>query len=771
LVDRSGEVAAATARWATRRPILLGAALLVITVGLGLGLLRLTIEASFESFLDEGHPLLRTTNEVVGTYGTHLPLLVTLDAGRPVTPADIEAVTPFFESLETLPHVDRVSHPGNTNVLKGTGDGLEIRPLLDVVRDAGDTRASALSYSLIGKSGTSLAAAVFLEYRKGHDDRDSVEAMVALRERLDAGAAPEGYRLRLAGLVNVYAEVAARVRHDLGFMLGLSLLGMALFLAWVYRSPSGVIAPLGVVLITQIWTFGLMGWLGISLSVAMILLPPLVTVIGCADALHYLNQAARHRAAHPEASPVEWVVEGARHVALPCLLTSVTTMAGFLSLTATELRPMRIFGVMAAVAIGIALLLTFTALPALMRMLPPRVPPADDARRGDPVQPFLRLTHASLGHGRLVALLWAALCVAAIVLAGRVRIETGFDNLFPAGDPVALDQRWVEDELWGSDVLGVRWHAPPGGDLLDAASIEALTALCRALSEQPEVTRVIAAPAFLEELRDALLVGEDHPPPWSRQLAAQLMLLLEQSDPDLLDHFVTADRREAVLILQVDTIGAAAMRDLVLRVEERLRSDPVPGRTSLFGPVFIFQSLILTMVEGLMRSFGLALVLVWVMVSIGLRSILLGTLGMVPNVVPVLVAAGVMGLFDISLNDNTVMVASIGIGIAVDDTVHLLIAWRRGRAAGLSPSEAVDAAVAKVGRALVATSLVLLIGFSPGLLASFRPPQTFSALSCVVIVVALLADLLLLTLLLRRLDPAQPIGTPVAPGLDVGEDL
>ena len=112
-----------------------------------------------------------------------------------------------------------------------------------------------------------------------------------------------------------------------------------------------------------------------------------------------------------------------------------------------------------------------------------------------------------------------------------------------------------------------------------------------------------------------------------------------------------------------------------------------------------------------------------------------------------------MGLLGITLNDSTVMVASIGIGIAVDDTIHFLVAWRRERHEGASPSEAVDLAIERVGPPLVATSLVLLLGFGIATFSSFAPPRTFAGLACVLVVVALAADLLLLTVVLARQTP------------------
>jgi len=719
----------------------------VASVGFGVGALRLTVESSFASFLDEDHPFLRTTNEVVETFGTHLPLVVSLDAGRPLGPEDVARTAAFFEGLETLPHVDRVAHPGNTSVVRGTGEGLEIVPLLEAVASGGES--DDLAYSLVDRRGQALAAAAYVRYVAGRDDEDAAEVMAALAQKLAAGEVPEGFSVRTAGLVCLYSEIARRIRHDIVWFVLLGAAVLAVFLFYTYRRLTGVVAPLGLVILTIVWTLGIMGWADLQLTVSMTLLPPLAMVIGVADAVHYLNHVARARAADPGARATDWVVRAAERVGLPCALTTVTTMAGFLSLYTSEIRPIRLFGVMAAVAIGLALLLTFTALPLLMAWFPPQ-PRGDRPSRADLVAWVLAACRRLLRRPRALVAGWLVVCALAGALLTRVQVETGFKELFDDGDPFAADLRWVEERFWGTDVLGLRWTAPPGGpDMLDPAVLEPLLEVTRLVSEAPHVTAVFGPPTFLRDLRAALVAGDPDPPPeWSRPLAAQLLLLLEQADPDLLERFATAEHDQTILIVQVGLVGARALREVVETVEARLATTEVPGDIDLFGPVYMFQQLIFTVVKSLIRSFGLALVLVWLFVSLGVRSPRLGTLGMVPNVVPILVAGGLMGLLGISLNDNTVMVASIGIGIAVDDTVHLLVAWRRGLADGLSPPEAVDRALSEVGPALVATSLVLVFGFAIGLTSSFVPPRTFAGLASALVVVALAADVLLLTVLL-----------------------
>ena len=744
-----GRAARFLAGWSVAHPRALAALLAAVTAVLGAGALRLTVESSFSSFLDEDHPFLRTTNEVVGAFGTHLPLLVVLDAGRPITREDVARTRGFFEGLAFLPYVDRVAHPGNTSVVRGAGDTLEIASFADAV--LGEERTGDLAYSLLGRRGESLAAAVYVRYVAGRDDEDAAEVMAALQAYLEETPPPEGYEVRTAGLVGLYSEIARRIRHDVLWFVLLGGLVTAAFLLYTYRRLSGVAAPLGLVALTLIWTLGGMGWAGLNLTVSMTLLPPLAMVVGVADAIHYLNHVARARAADPEAPVSTWVVSAAARVGLPCLLTSVTTMVGFVSLYTSEIRPIRQFGLASAAAIGVALLLTFTAVPLLLAWFPPE-PSRDRSRPGDAVSLVLAACARLLRRPRLLLLGWACVCGGSGVLLSQVRVETGFAELFPADDPFAANLRWVERRFWGTDVLGLRWTAPPQGvRLLDPEVLAPLLEVVRRLEGTDNVAAVSGTPTFLRDLRAAVLAdGGAEAAVWTRPLAAQLHLLLEQADPGLLERFETDDHDQAILVVQVGLVGARALRELVERVEGHLAAVPVPGRIDLFGPVYMFQRLVFTVVRSLVVSFGLALLLVWLAVSLGLGSLRLGTIGMVPNVVPILVTGGLMGLLAVSLNDNTVMVASIGIGIGVDDTIHLLVAWRRARADGVGPEEAVRRALAEVGPAIVATSLVLLCGFAVGLSSSFRPPRTFAGLAAALVAVALLSDLLLMTVLLAR---------------------
>ena len=732
----------ALAAAAMRRPVVVTLALIAATAALAAGMTRLKVETSFQSILSKDHPFILTTNEVVGTFGTHLPLIVSLDAGRQVTAADVQAVTPFFEALEGLPHADRVAHPGNTPVMRGSGDGLELVPMIEAAQ------GEALAYPLIGRKGESLAAAVYVTYIPGRDDTDAYELYDAFRALVAERGTPPGWTLRVAGLVSVYWEARTRIQHDMKLFMVLALALMVLLLLIMYRRWAAVVAPLGVVLLTQIWTYGAMGWIGLPINLAATLLPAIIVVIGVADALHFLNQVAHARAQSPDDPAKTWVIAAAGQVALPCLLTTITTMGGFLSLATSPILPIRFFGLMAGLAVFIALVLTFTALPVLMARFPP-LATADRPRRVDPVPIVLAATRSLLRRPSALLTVWSIAAVLAIAGATQVRVDTGFDAIFPESDSVSVDQRWVEDRLFGSDVLGLRWRGAPGQRLDDPATLDALLALAEELEALPEVEAVIGLPGMLDELRKGLTTGEPTPP-WTRPLAAQLALLVESADAELIGRFATDDRIQGVMIIQVDTGSAESMKALVTRTRQAIQRHAVPGRIDLFGPVYMFQQLIFTVVQSLVSSFGLALLMVFVFVSFGVRSARLGLLGMIPNLAPILAAGGAMGLLGITLNDQTVMVFSVGIGIAVDDTIHMLVAWRRGRESGLAPAAAVEDAIEEVGPALVATSVVLGGGFGIGVLSSFAPPRTFSGLATLIVVVALLADLLLLTVLLSR---------------------
>ena len=703
---------------------------------------RLEIETSFQSILEEDHPFIVTTNEVVGTFGTHLPLIVSLDAGRTVTPADIEAVTPFFESLQGLPHADRVAHAGNSPVMRGSGDGLELVPMIE----AAD--GEALAYPLIGSKRQSLAAVVYVTYTPGRDDTDAYELYDAFRQMIAEKGSPPGFTLRVAGLVSIYWEARTRIAKDMKLFMVVAPALMVLLLLVMYRRFAAVVAPLGVVLLTQVWTYGAMGWIGLPINLAATLLPAIIVVVGVADALHFLNQVAHARALGPEDPANTWVLSAARQVGLPCLLTTVTTMGGFLSLATSEILPIRYFGLMAGLAVFIALILTFTALPVLMARFPP-LATAATGRRFDPVPRVLAAARSMLRRPAALLAFWAIAAAAAVFGIAHVKVDTGFDALFPESDPVSRDQRWVEERLFGSDVLGLRWQAVGDERLDDPATMNALLALAAELESLPEVEAVIGLPTFLDDLRRGLTEGEQTPA-WTRPLAAQLALLVEQADPELVGRFSTEDRSHGVLIVQVDTGSAETMKALVRKTEEGIAKHAIPGHIDLFGPVYMFQQLIFTVLDSLVKSFGLALLMVFVFVSLGVRSIRLGLLGMIPNLAPILAAGGVMGLLGITLNDQTVMVFSVGIGIAVDDTIHMLVAWRRRRGEGLGPQQALDEALGEVGPALVGTSVVLCAGFGIGLMSSFAPPRTFSGLAALIVVVALLADLLLLSVLLAR---------------------
>ena len=226
---------------------------------------------------------------------------------------------------------------------------------------------------------------------------------------------------------------------------------------------------------------------------------------------------------------------------------------------------------------------------------------------------------------------------------------------------------------------------------------------------------------------------------------AELLFLLAQDDPQILDRWVSLDRRHVRVEVEVQA-GTHSYGERVLeRVHRLLAADYLRGfGTEVNGPVKVFVQMVEEVQRTQLSSFGSAALMVAVMVAVFLRSLSWALAAMLPTLFPVVVTLGAMGLAGIYLDMGTAMIAAVVLGIAIDDAVHLLTQYRRRLTAGLQPEDAIRASVLHVGRAVVTDSLALSLGFFVLTLSSWESVASFGFLSGVAILVALVSDLVIL---------------------------
>ena len=686
----------------------------------------------------------------------------------------ITARVPEVEDLRSL-----VSLPVPRSDAPGV---VAIAPLASAL-PANDAEAAALasqardhpliSGTLISSDGS--AVAVFMKARDDVAAMAQVKPVVQELRRIaqEAEATHPGARVHLLG-PHPYrvTVVGVMISEELRFV---PLTGLVLFaVLWLlYRSIIGVLIPLCSVGLGALWTAAAMALAGQEVNIINTITATLILVIGVADAIHMMTRYGQERRAG-RARDVA-VRRTLASVGLACLLTSLTTAVGFMTLGTAQLAILRSFGLFAALGVMLTFSLSIVFVPwALARStIDPVVRGGAGAEPSTLLGRFLdRQRRLVQRRPRRVALI--SLAIAGVFAAGipRTTVDNYIMEYVPRDEAILEAHHVLEEKLAGIVFLEILLEVPEGGPaepwldpalLARAADVEA-----RVLAD-PAIQSVDSVLGLLRELRWVQRGGAGSGEardvlPGSRAEAASLLLLAEMTgEESAASTHLSFDRRVLRLTARAKDVGARRY----LQLEKRLRSElegALAGSSVAVRPVITGTSQvgyggIDSLIRDLLRSLAWAFVLIFATLVLLFRSWKLAGLAMIPNVLPVVVVLGAMGWTGQHLETLSAMVFSIGLGIAVDDTIHYLARWCENVRAGHSPAEAVALTTLGTGRAIVYTSLVLLLGFGVLFTSRFPPNQSFALLAGGVIAVALAADLYLLPALLLWLRPHVP-GTP-----------
>ncbi|MGB6222196.1 efflux RND transporter permease subunit [Haloferula sp.] len=567
---------------------------------------------------------------------------------------------------------------------------------------------------------------------------DNGETLAQLVERIGSIAdshADEETRIAVSGLPIQKFEVGRLVRKDQRMFAPLSLLVLGTVLFLITRRLSGMLFPLLVSVLTICWTLGLYAWTGHVLNMITSLLPPVIMTLSVATTIHiYLEWLGSE-----ETDRFKRIAGAVRNLYKPCLFASLTTAIGFLSLLFSSTPAVRDFGVFAAIGVGIAYGLGVAGLAVgLSFMNPPREDGFHGARGWVFLDRLLQTTaDVSVNHPWRVILV--TLLVACLGVVGLRRIESDTDLLHFLGEDSELvaDTEFIDEQLAGVSAIELLVETADGVGL---ESIDRLVEFEEAIGGLVDVRHVLSIADLLPDVAVKLLDG-----------GASLADVLADFKGN---EFLSEDRTRFRLSVCTDVIGTKDGGALVERI--RRVADEELGADFLVTPVGGFYRVITEsnqLVGSQIRSFGVAILLILLAIGLVFRSFVYTLLAIIPNVVPLLLTAGVMGFSGIALSTGTAMIASVVIGIAVDDTIHYIAAYRR--TVVRDRIEAIRYTTRSTGFVLLSTTLALSAGFWVALCGSFQPTIYFAWLAGMTMWFAIVCDLLVLPSILRLASPRE----------------
>lgn len=583
--------------------------------------------------------------------------------------------------------------------------------------------------------------------------RQRVEDIAAMRALADP------YRERadvyLGGAEVLGVDLITMVRSDLQ-LFGAAVLGMiSLVLLGVFRRLRWVFLPLLCCAVSVGMTVGLFGLIGLKATVISANFIALQLVLTLAVVVHLIVQYREEAQADPGADQPALVTRTLRRKLGPCLYAGLTTSVGFASLTLTDIEPVRAFGWMMILAMTLSILSSLVLFPVVLLMTQ-RAPAQDD-------WPWVRALVDAMGdlateRRGLVLLAGGLLMIAAVIGTLRLDVENSFIDYFADDTRIHQELRFIDRQFGGSTPLDVVYRMPGGGPssgnrVIRAETVQQLQRMQAVMEDQPAMGTVLSLVNFTELAR-AL---NNNRPLTETELTAVYWLLDESLRKNLVRSYFSESAGELRLSARiVDTTPGLDRADLLAALRAGFADQGLAADDyQLTGLFVLYQDLLDRLVGSQALTLGVVFVALGLAFALIFRSLRVALIALVPNLLSAFAVLGLMGWLGISLDFMTITIASVAMGIAVDDTIHYVHRFREQQQGGGDVDRAIRQSHRTVGTALVYTTLIIVCGFSLLAFSDFVPSVLFGLLSALAMLVALVTDLTLLPAMLRRWAPVS----------------
>ena len=545
------------------------------------------------------------------------------------------------------------------------------------------------------------------------------------------GRLPE--RLRLAGVPLVYTYIMERVAHDLQVFGIAAAVLFSLGLLVIYRKIRYVILPLVTSLLPVVAILGYMAIAGIPFTVITSNLPLLLFVIALPYTIYLIERYLERRHLHPQEDGGESIVRAAQSIWLPCVFSTLTTMAGFAAFTTSGIVPVKMFGILMAAGSLLSLLLVFLFLPSALQPWRPVPPPSPSSSAATGTGGFGRLSagFARLALARPRTIIALSTLMLAVSIAGTFRLtaENKFTSYFWPSSDVYQGLEFIDQNLGGTSTLEIYLRSGEVGHFKSAEGIAAVAAVEQYFHAVPEVGSLRSLPALIREARKTFR------PEWFPSMQdGALLSLVQGMAPELFQDIMSPDGRTASLQVRFkETAPTLNRRQIIEGLEAHLASLKDSSLQGLeietTGIFVLYANMLNSLIDSQRDTLGFVVGSIYLMLLLLFRKFRLALVVLVPQALPAVTMLGVMGWGGIPLDLVTVMIAAIALGVGVDSAIQYTMRYREEPALDGDPRAALSRTHATVGRAIWVATSIIVLGFAVLVTSDFFPSVWFGLLT------------------------------------------
>lgn len=798
-------------RWINVHPKRVILVMLLFFAILASNLVSIEVDTSTEAFFSENDQTRITYNKFREQFGRDEIVLALI---HPKNVFDIEflkKLKSFHEDLEAeVPHLDEVQSLINVTAMRGEGGDLIIEELMadwpDEDAEVMDLKDRVLRNKfyrnfLVSEDGQYTTVVVrsnafsdlgidldqegileegfldeeemsFSDNEKSQllTDEQNSEFVEAIKSVADRHRNTD-FPIELGGSPVMVHDLNKAMFKDMPVFVLASLGVIAILLLLLFRRLSGLLLPILTVILSMLTALGLLGLTGTKLTIVMQILPSILITVGIGYSVHLLVIYYRHLRDHGDEGDAIAFAMG--HSGLAILITSLTTAGGLLSFVPVKVAPVSDLGLYGAAGIMLCVFFTLVLLPALLSVLPEgkSIVVGEKLHEKEKSQrPISFLDRALKSCGNFAVnhpwkVIVVSTLIALISLFGATQLRFSHNPVAWLPDNHSLRNATdaINDHMKGSAAIELVVERDEENEVKDPEFMKRLDELNRfsegTIHDKISVGKSSSVVDVVKEINQVL--NEDREEyyrvPMDREMIAQELLLFENGGTDDLENLVNTPYSKARVTLKTTWVDANQYSGLLSKIERKL--EELFGKEKSYvvtGLIPIMVKTMMFLMEGMLISYLIAAVVITLMMIILLADFRLGLWSMIPNFLPVLVGLGVMGMLDLPLDAMSILVGSIAIGLAVDDTVHFMHNFRRYQYIHQDIHLAVEKTLTSTGRAMLLTTIVLSAGFFIFTLSSMNNLISFGLITGLAIIIALLGDILLAPAMMALIYKNRP---------------
>lgn len=779
------------ARWGHfvyRNPWKIILACLLVVAGMSSQLPKMVVDTSTEGFMQPDDPLRVRYDEFRYQFGRDERIMIIVESGKGdiFTLDFLNKLKTFHEDLEAnTPKLEKITSLINARLTRGendeliVGDFLEDFPQNDT--ELQQVKQRALSnelyinqflspdgryailmiqndaYSSVGQEedllggfdNTTEPTKIDREHHppflSGEENTEIVNAV----EKIAAKYNGDGFHIHFAGTPHMVDRLTRILMQDMSKFMIYSILIITGLLLFAYRRLVMIFAPMGVALLSVMTTMGTMATLNIPMTSAGQIMPSFLITVGIGNAIHifalffqYLNQGESREDA---------LAHALQHSGLAIVMTGLTTMAGLVSFATSNVKPVADFGIITPIGVLNALLASMVLLPAIIAVLP--LKPGELERKHEHTfnQRVLQFCgRISTAHPWKVFTTWMLIVAGSLYFAMQMLLSHDPVKWFPAGDPFRTTTELINTDLGGGMFLEVMVDTGKENGLHDPELLKRMDEVHEyaASVKQGDLTigKTISMVNIVKEIHQALHNNDPayYAIPETQELVSQELLLFENSGSEDLQELVDTRFSKARMTMKlpfIDAVNFPAFEEELHPNIQRIIGDK--ATVTITGLMGMMGQTIFNLLTSMASSYGSAIVMITLMMILFMGSLRLGLLAMIANLTPIIMTLALMVLCGFPLDAFTLLIGSIGLGLAVDDTLHFMNNFTRYLHESHDPEYAVTKTLSTAGEAMFFTSVTLAAGFAVYAFATMNNLVTFGLLTAFCVAMAFLADITL----------------------------